>query len=431
MPVKHLADATLRALAKSPPEHGTQIDYYDDPSQGGTKGLLLKHSYGGTLTFYAVYYDKAGKSKQHKLGRYPALKLADARIKAQRLQLALHDDREYLTKQKQAEIEAEAKRVTFAMIVEKFKKLYIEKNKLRTGKVMIQQIDKHLMPKFRDHAFNLIKRREIAEHLDKIEAAHGASMADSVLAILRSISNFVALRDEDYVSPFVRGMKRYKSTPRKRALIDDAEIKAFWHATETLGTYGALARVCLLTGQRRAKVNHMKWTDIDAEGVWRLGHTPREKPNCGAIKLPPFVLALIKAQPRLEKNPYVFPALRKRGPFNAFGQLALTMTKREREILPDMAPHTVHDLRRSFRSICPRLGIDRDIAERCLGHTIGNAIERTYDQYPYLDEMGHAFATFARHIQTVVSPPPANVVDIRAGGRRGRVRAQAPLSGTP
>ena len=109
--------------------------------KGVPRGLLLKHSYGGTLTFYAVYYDKAGKSKQHKLGRYPALKLADARIKAQRLQLALHDDRDHLIKQKQAEIEAEAKRVTFAMVVEKFKKLYIEKNKLRTGKVMIQQID--------------------------------------------------------------------------------------------------------------------------------------------------------------------------------------------------------------------------------------------------------------------------------------------------
>jgi integrase len=224
-------------------------------------------------------------------------------------------------------------------------------------------------------------------------------------------------------------MKRYKSNPRKRALIDDAEIRAFWHATETLGTYGALARVCLLTGQRRAKVNHMKWTDIDAEGIWRLGHTPREKPNCGAIKLPPFVLAIIKARPRLEKNPYVFPALRKRGPFNAFGQLALTMTKREREVLPEMAPHTVHDLRRRFR-ICPRLGIDRDIAERCLGHTIGNAIERTYDQYPYLDEMGVAFATFARHVQAVVTPAPQNVVRLNRERVQAR-RARAPSSGTP
>jgi hypothetical protein len=66
-----------------------------------------------------IYYDKRGKSKQHKLGRYPAFQLAAARIKAQKLQVALHDDRDHLIKRKQAEIETEAKLVTFATIVER------------------------------------------------------------------------------------------------------------------------------------------------------------------------------------------------------------------------------------------------------------------------------------------------------------------------
>jgi hypothetical protein len=72
MPVEHLTDATLRAFARKPPAHGTQVDYFDDPAKRGTKGLLLKHSYGGSLSFYLIYYDKKGKSKQHQLGRYPA-----------------------------------------------------------------------------------------------------------------------------------------------------------------------------------------------------------------------------------------------------------------------------------------------------------------------------------------------------------------------
>src|SRR4029077_3061911 len=113
------------------------------------------------------------------------------------------------------------------------------------------------------------------------------------------------------------------------------EIRALWNATAKLGTYGALARVCLLTGQRRAKVTHMKWADIK-NGVWTLGHEPNEKPNCGMIKLAPFVLSIIEAQPRIEKNPYVFPAMRKRRAFNAFGQYQLELTKLEREELPDM-----------------------------------------------------------------------------------------------
>lgn len=428
MPVKHLTDATLRALLNDPPPPRKQIDYFDDVTKGGTKGLFIKHSFGGTITWYLMWYQKGGKSKIHKLGRYPSLKLAEARVKAQRLQVALHDDRDHFAKLKQAEIEAEAKRLTFATVVEKFKKLYIEKNKLRTGKVMVQQIEKHLMPKFREREFKGIKRLEIAEHLDLIEENHGPTMADAVLAVFRSIASFHAARDDDYNSPIVKRMRRSKPNPRKRVL-NEAEIRAFWTATATLGTYGALARVALLTGQRKAKVGNMKWGDIK-DGVWTLGHEEREKPNCGMIKLAPSVLSLIEAQPRLDKNPYVFPAMHKRLSFNSFGQYALMLTKAEREVLPDMQEHTLHDLRRTFRTLCSELDIDRDTAERCMGHLIGNAIERTYDQHKYLGKMTAAFAAVARHVQNIVTPPPTNVVTLRRG--RGTERgARVPSSGTP
>lgn len=428
MPVKHLTDATLRALINDPPPPRKQIDYFDDVTKGGTKGLFIKHSFGGTITFYLMWYQRGGKSKVHKLGRYPSLKLAEARVKAQRLQVALHDDRDHFDKLKQAEIDEAAKRLTFAVVAEKFKKLYIEKNKLRTGRVMVQQIDKHLMPKFKDREFKTIKRLEIAEHLDVIEKNHGASMADAVLAVFRSIASFHEARDDNYVSPIVKRMRRSKPNPRKRVL-SEQEIVAFWTATEDLATYGALARVCLLTGQRRAKVVNMKWTDIKA-GVWTLGHEAREKPNCGLIKLAPSVLALIEAQPVLDGNPYVFPAMHKRRPFNAFGQYAHALTKAERAVLPDMQEHTLHDLRRTFRTLCSELDISRDIAERCLGHLIGNAIERTYDVHKYHDKMTAAFATVARHVQNIVTPPPSNVVNLRRGRGTG-ARARGPLSRTP
>lgn len=417
MPIRHLTDATLRALLNEPPPPRKQIDYFDDE----TKGLFIKHSYGGTITWYLMFYTKGGKSKIHKLGRYPALKLAEARVKAQRLQVALHDDRDHFEKLKLAEIEAAAKRLTFAVIVDKFKKLYIEKNKLRTGRVMMQQIEKHLMPTFGDREFKSIRRSEISARLDQIEDNHGPAMADAVLAVFRSIASFHETRDDDYTSPIVKGMKRSRPTPRDRALSHD-EIKAFWAACAKLGTYGALARVCLLTGQRRTKVAGMKWADIKA-GVWTLGHVEREKPNCGMIKLAPSVLTLIDAQPVLEGNPYVFSAMHKRKPFNAWGQYALTLTKAERVILPDMPEHTLHDLRRTFRTLCSEIDIDRDTAERCMGHLIGNAIERTYDVHKYTAKMTAAFAAVAQHVQNIVTPPPSNVVRLRkTGGTAAGVR---------
>lgn len=413
MPVMHMTDATVRALVKAPPPRGRQIDHFDDPANGGTKGLLLKQSYGGTLAWYLLYYDKKGKSKQHKLGRYPAINLAAARSQALALLAELDKDRNYIAKKQQAEIDAEneakAKLVTLSAVVEKFKKFHIEKQGLRTGKVMIQQINKHLIPKFGDREFRTIKRSEIVELLDDIENEHGASMAHAVFLIFRSIATFHAARDDDFNSPFVKKMGRYKTKQRTRVLNDD-EIRAFWRATAKLDTFGALARVCLLTGARRTKVQLMRWKDI-RDGIWYLGLENNEKPNCGVVKLTPIVCSIIEQQPRLEGNPFVFPAMYKRGPFNAFGQFQGKLMELMRKEIPSMPSHSLHDLRRTFRTRLSKLKIEPHIAERCMGHVVGNAVERAYDLFEYIDEKTAAFAALSAHIQEIISPPPsANVV---------------------
>ena len=151
---------------------------------------------------------------------------------------------------------------------------------------------------------------------------------------------------------------------------------------EDLGTYGSLCRVALLTGQRKAKLVSMKWSDIK-DGVWTLGHVEREKPNVRQDQtFPSLPCPSSNNSPVSEGNPYIFPAMHKRNrPFNALGQYALILTKAERAIIPDMPSHTLHDLRRTFRTKCSELGIDRDTAERCIGHLIGNAVEQTYDRH--------------------------------------------------
>ncbi|MDA9500528.1 hypothetical protein XI05_24225 [Bradyrhizobium sp. CCBAU 11357] len=332
--------------------------------------------------------------------------LAAAREKARKLQVALQEDPDVFAKQKQAE-EDKVDR-TFSAVVKEFEKRYVEKNGIRTGRVMMQQIEKHLMPTLKDRDINSIRRKELTKLLDKIEDKHGPSMADAVLAAFRSLAKFHALRDDGFNSPIIPGMKRYKTKQRTRVL-NDAELRAFWNATEGMGIFGALARTCLLTGARRAKVHHMKHADIE-NGVWTLGHEDREKPNAGLIKLPPLALSIIENTPRIERNPYVFPGTRLRGPFSAWDASTTELLRLMRLELPDMEHFTVHDLRRTFRTRLSRLKIDPHIAERCIGHVVGNTVTRTYDLWEFFDEKTAAFAAFAAHVQQIVSPPPASNV---------------------
>ena len=57
-------------------------------------------------------------------------------------------------------------------------------------------------------------------------------------------------------------MRKSKAVSRKR-ILNDNEVRALWHAcTEINGTFGALLKVLLLTGQRRDKVTTLRWDDL-------------------------------------------------------------------------------------------------------------------------------------------------------------------------
>jgi integrase len=306
MPIIHMTDLKLKNL--KPPPAPKQISYFDDPAKGGVRGLLLLHSYGDTKTWFVMHYE-SGKSRLFRLSRYPVLKLGDARQAALDF---LRDPKAYTEKQTTPD--------TFEKVAGDFFKLHVEKKKLRTAKILKQRLDKHLMPTFKNREFVSIRRKDLIAVLDRIEEEHGASMHDAILALFKSIVTFYSSRDEDYRSPLGPKMKRYQGKSRSRVLNDD-ELRAFWKATATLGTFGALARVLLLTGQRRQKVTMMRWDDISEAGMWSLATEPGEKPNVGMIQLPKMVLDLIMAQPNQHRNPYVFAGERKRKSrvFNAFG----------------------------------------------------------------------------------------------------------------
>jgi integrase len=59
---------------------------------------------------------------------------------------------------------------------------------------------------------------------------------------------------------------------------------------------------------------------------------------------------------------------------------------------------TIHDLRRTARSLMSRAGVNADIAERAIGHVI-NGVRGVYDRHEYLEEKRAAFEALAKEIE--------------------------------
>ena len=297
----------------------------------------------------------------------------------------------------------EPKGETFGVVAQTWLVRHVEKNELRSAGEIKRLLDKYVLPTWSDLQFVSIRRSDVTALLDHIEDDHGARQADYCLAVIRGLMNWTAARRDDYAVPIAKGMRRQSASAQARdRVLTDEEIKRVWETADQCGAFGAMVKVALLTAQRREKVASMKWSDIDADGVWDIPRAPREKSAGGALALPDTARQIIEAQPRLANNQFVF-AGRGDGAINGFSKMKARLDR-----LSGVSGWTVHDLRRTARSLMSRAGVPARDSERVLGHALVG-VEGTYDRHGYDDEKANALARLAALIEAIVHPRP-NVV---------------------
>jgi integrase len=277
-------------------------------------------------------------------------------------------------------------------------RLHVAGKGLRSAPEIERLLRKFVLPHWGTRDFVSIKRRDINALLDAI-AEDSAWNADHVLSITRKIASWFAARSDDYSSPFVAGMRRTRSEDRERSrILTDDELRAVWKQAEGNGAFGAFVRLALLTGQRRSDISGMKWVDIKDGGVWELPTEPREKGTIGAVQLPEVALAIIQAQPRFKSNSFVFAAARGDGPLNGFNKRKAAFDE-----ACGVTGWTLHDLRRTARSLMSRAGVSDEHAEHTLGHKL-QGVKRVYNRYDFFKEKSDALAKLATLIEHIVHP---------------------------
>jgi integrase len=211
--------------------------------------------------------------------------------------------------------------------------------------------------------------------------------------------NWHAIRDDNFHTPIVKGMSRYDTAAnvRSRVLTDD-EIRAIWRVSDETGYFGALIKFLFLTGARRGEAAAMTWDELS--GIRWLLPASRSKTKTPLLRpLSKAAMAIIEAQPKLGN--YVFT-------FNGQRPMSFGRGKRAFTKTCDLPNWRLHDVRRTSRTLLSRAGVNPDVAERCLGHSLGS-IRAIYDRHGFENEMRHAFERLAAQIDRIVNPP-ANVV---------------------
>jgi integrase len=285
--------------------------------------------------------------------------------------------------------------------------------------------------------------------------------------------NWHAARDESYISPIVKGMARTKPKQRARKrVLTDEEIRALWavlddwdeeataaarkagHTNETANVFGALVRCLFLSAQRRDEVAAMARAELDGS-LWTIPAS-RHKTGDGAgakiVPLSRLTLAVVAKVGRVDKCDLVFTTNGKT-PYSGFSKgkreldeamltkLRADATERHDEAALARADEvalllvaarkgdkkargklnsawwTLHDLRRTGKTLMARAGVSAFDSERVLGHAIAG-VEGVYDRYDYLEEKRRALEALAGIITQIATAKPADVVPfIRSAGR--------------
>jgi integrase len=376
----------------------------DELADRGCPGLYLAVQPTGGKGF-AHRYRFAGKTRRDVLGTWPALSLADARkqVAAARALLTKGVD----PKPKPAPGPAAAGD-TFAEVATKHWHLKAKAG-VRSARRSLHELERLVFPELGDRPIAEIRKSDVVRVLDGIALNQGFRMHDKVSADVRQVMIEHSLRSDDYICPLVKGIRLLKPKERARKrILSDEELVKVMVAAEANGLFGAFIRFLLLTSARRNEAAMMPWSELSRDGKWTLPAARNKTKETLCRPLSRAALAVLAGLPRADSE-LVFHATEGRPLHKSFAARKKAFDK-----ACGVTGWTLHDLRRTARSLMSRAKVPLDHAERALGHVIGG-VRAAYDQHAYEPEILAAYQSLAALVERVVHPQD-NVVEL--GERR-------------
>ena len=175
---------------------------------------------------------------------------------------------------------------------------------------------------------------------------------------------------------------------------------------QTVGNSSRALAFTVLTCARTGEALGATWDEIDLEtATWRV---PKERMKMGKahdVPLSDQAVAILRAQHATRsQNPHVFPGR----PMRGLSNMSMAMLMRRL----GAGDYTVHGMRSAARSWMADQGVAFELAEAALGHQVGNAVVQAYQRSSMLERRRPVLAAWSDY---VTGKTDGNVVPIKRG----------------
>lgn len=399
---------------------------------GSVKGLHVAVNNRGGKAFALSYTSpETGSRRTLTLGRYPDMRLEQARSEAHRLRGLINqkiDPAEDKERSRTAEFQAQATDTTIT--VERLFQTYQADMRRRkvaaeTRKIIARVYDKDIGPVIGHMPAHAVTDQDVMTILNTIAARGSYGMADKTRTYIKTAftlgmraHNIPGLNSPDFQlvgNPVDRVPSFYHSVVGDRHLSIE-EIKRFWSEAGVTCLHPDVTLFIKLSvtlgGQRVKELLEAEWSEFDIDNrLWTLPHmrwkirakSAHRQPHI--IPLTDFSIGLLKALRKCHKSKYLFPDQARTGPrsINSIHQAILRFCNpakgANREPFDSFTPR---DLRRTWKTLAGSIGIDLETRNRVQGHSFDGVASKHYDRYDYLTEKRQAIETFNSWIESQV-----------------------------
>jgi len=285
----------------------------------------------------------------------------------------------------------------------------LRRRKLQNWKVALSALRRGLSP-LMARELSTLTRADLVQRITALQDADLPGAAADLRKFSHSLIEWGIQQGHATHNP-LSGWKQSAKTRAERLgkqeigkALDDQELVRVWAAAGTLGTFGNLVRLGLLTAMRRGELASLRWSDIAIDRInLQAGSTKGGRAH--AIPLTDLMRGVLASQVR-STSPLIFPSALTGGRIGGWSKLVRKLQE------ASGVDVRLHDLRRSCRTSMSTLNIPEDDAELAIGHQRADLVRR-YNRDEGWQRRAAAFAAVSAHVAALIGREPSrNVVPL-------------------
>ena len=349
--------------------------------------LLVTQAGGRSWVQRIVHAD--GIRRDHGLGPYPLVSLAEARDIAFSNRQAVHRGEDPFTTRKAP---------TFAQAAEKTLDAHRTDWAASTRAHWLAPVANHVLPAIGDLPLDKITRQHVIDLLDSLLAEKSAGYVRRLHKSIRAVFTWAQgaghvdhnVAADGGITAALPALRHVEHEERK-ALPYKQMPAAFRQIADSgaCDSANACVQFLILTGVRNAEARKAEWTEIDLDArEWRIPAARMKSRRAHVVPLSDAALAILDSM-KGRSEVYVFPSPRTRRPLTDVG---LTGATRHMDA-------TIHGSRATFSTWANETTDHaHETIEAAIANVTGSAVSRRYNRSEFVEKRRKLMADWAEYL---------------------------------